>query len=176
MLRSPLEIVKQIVLPAAMLIVCLALYAEFNVQDRDFNNNGRDETGEYKSSGIIESYLMGFAFVSVMQTTLVAVVNVLATWVAQVLMDRCGRRTLLLWSSGGMCVSSTSMSASVSDAPLLLSTASAPNLIIDMSSSPFALGICTVRRPCSTTIRSRKSLRSARSMIFSSMVLSMQKR
>ena len=58
-----------------MLIACLALYAQFNVRDRDFNNNGRDETGEYKSSGIIESYLMGFAFVSVMQTTLVAVVT-----------------------------------------------------------------------------------------------------
>lgn len=38
-------------------------------------------------------------------TTIVALVNVLATWLAQILMDRCFRKTLLLWSSGGMLVS-----------------------------------------------------------------------
>lgn len=38
-------------------------------------------------------------------TTIVAMVNVLATWLAQILMDRCYRKTLLLWSSGGMLMS-----------------------------------------------------------------------
>ena len=46
--------------------------------------------------GIIDNPLVG--------TTIVAFVNVLATWVAQILMDRCFRRTLLLWSAGGMVV------------------------------------------------------------------------
>ena len=46
-------------------------------------------------------------------TTLVAVVNVLATWVAQVLMDRCGRRTLLLWSSGGMLACAALLTAAL---------------------------------------------------------------
>mmetsp|Transcript_42364 Transcript_42364/g.51608 ORF Transcript_42364/g.51608 Transcript_42364/m.51608 type:complete len:670 (-) Transcript_42364:299-2308(-) len=35
-------------------------------------------------------------------TTIVGGVNVLATYVALLLMDSCGRRTLILWSSGGM--------------------------------------------------------------------------
>jgi SP family facilitated glucose transporter-like MFS transporter 3 len=48
-------------------------------------------------TGVIDNPLVG--------TTLVAAVNVLATWVAQLLMDSCGRRTLLLWSAGGMLVS-----------------------------------------------------------------------
>mmetsp|Transcript_55350 Transcript_55350/g.152380 ORF Transcript_55350/g.152380 Transcript_55350/m.152380 type:complete len:528 (-) Transcript_55350:441-2024(-) len=46
--------------------------------------------------GIIDNPLVG--------TTIVAFVNVLATWVAQILMDSCFRRTLLLWSTGGMVV------------------------------------------------------------------------
>lgn len=37
-------------------------------------------------------------------TTIVGAVNVLATYVALLLMDSCGRRTLILWSSGGMFV------------------------------------------------------------------------
>ena len=32
-------------------------------------------------------------------------VNVLATWVALVIMDRVGRKTLILWSCGGMFLS-----------------------------------------------------------------------
>jgi len=47
--------------------------------------------------GITDNELMG--------TTLVGAVNVLATAVALFLMDSCGRRTLILWSSGGMLVS-----------------------------------------------------------------------
>lgn len=35
-------------------------------------------------------------------TTVVGAVNVLATYAALLLMDRCARKTLLLWSSGGM--------------------------------------------------------------------------
>lgn len=46
--------------------------------------------------GVIDDPLVG--------TTLVAAVNVAATYVALLLMDSCGRRTLLLWSSGGMFV------------------------------------------------------------------------
>ena len=38
-------------------------------------------------------------------TTLVAVVNVVATYVALKLMDTCGRRTLVLWSASGMLAS-----------------------------------------------------------------------
>ena len=38
-------------------------------------------------------------------TTLVGAVNVVATYVALLLMDSMGRRTLLLWSSGGMFLS-----------------------------------------------------------------------
>jgi MFS transporter, SP family, solute carrier family 2 (facilitated glucose transporter), member 3 len=35
-------------------------------------------------------------------TTIVGAINVLATYVAMRMMDSCGRRTLILWSSGGM--------------------------------------------------------------------------
>jgi len=38
-------------------------------------------------------------------TTLVGAVNVIATYAALLLMDRCGRKTLILWSSGGMFLS-----------------------------------------------------------------------
>mmetsp|Transcript_20187 Transcript_20187/g.36653 ORF Transcript_20187/g.36653 Transcript_20187/m.36653 type:complete len:649 (+) Transcript_20187:80-2026(+) len=44
--------------------------------------------------GVIDNPLVG--------TTIVGAVNVLATYVALLLMDRCGRRTLILWSAGGM--------------------------------------------------------------------------
>jgi MFS transporter, SP family, solute carrier family 2 (facilitated glucose transporter), member 3 len=47
--------------------------------------------------GIIDNPLVG--------TTIVGAVNVLATWLVLLLMDRCGRRTLILWSSGGMFIS-----------------------------------------------------------------------
>lgn len=47
--------------------------------------------------GIIDNPLVG--------TTMVGAVNVAATYVALLMMDRCGRKTLLLWSSGGMFVS-----------------------------------------------------------------------
>lgn len=38
-------------------------------------------------------------------TTLIGAINVLATYVALLLMDRCGRRTLIMWSAGGMFLS-----------------------------------------------------------------------
>jgi SP family facilitated glucose transporter-like MFS transporter 3 len=44
--------------------------------------------------GVIENPLIG--------TAIVGAVNVLATYAVLFLMDRCGRRTLILWSSGGM--------------------------------------------------------------------------
>jgi SP family facilitated glucose transporter-like MFS transporter 3 len=44
--------------------------------------------------GVIENPLLG--------TTIVGAVNVIATYAALLLMDSCGRRTLILWSSGGM--------------------------------------------------------------------------
>lgn len=47
--------------------------------------------------GVIDDPLVG--------TTLVGVVNVVATWIVLFLMDRLGRRTLILWSSGGMFLS-----------------------------------------------------------------------
>jgi SP family facilitated glucose transporter-like MFS transporter 3 len=47
--------------------------------------------------GVIEDPLLG--------TTIVGAVNVIATYVALLLMDSCGRRTLILWSSGGMFLS-----------------------------------------------------------------------
>lgn len=47
--------------------------------------------------GVITNPLVG--------TTLVSAVNVVATYVALLLMDKFGRRTLLLWSTGGMLVS-----------------------------------------------------------------------
>jgi SP family facilitated glucose transporter-like MFS transporter 3 len=47
--------------------------------------------------GVIENPLIG--------TTIVGAVNVLATYAVLFLMDRCGRRTLILWSSGGMFLS-----------------------------------------------------------------------
>lgn len=46
--------------------------------------------------GVITNPLLG--------TTLVAAVNVAATYLAIILMDQCGRKTLLAWSSGGMFV------------------------------------------------------------------------
>lgn len=46
--------------------------------------------------GVIDNPLVG--------TTVVGAVNVLATYVALLLMDSCGRRTLILWSSGGMFI------------------------------------------------------------------------
>jgi SP family facilitated glucose transporter-like MFS transporter 3 len=47
--------------------------------------------------GVIDDPLIG--------TTVIATVNVLATYVALLVMDSTGRRSLLLWSSGGMFVS-----------------------------------------------------------------------
>lgn len=47
--------------------------------------------------GVISNPLVG--------TTLVGGVNVIATYVALLLMDSCGRRTLLLWSASGMFIS-----------------------------------------------------------------------
>lgn len=47
--------------------------------------------------GVIDNPLVG--------TSLVGAVNVLGTWVALLLMDSCGRRTLILWSSAGMFIS-----------------------------------------------------------------------
>lgn len=44
--------------------------------------------------GIIDNPLVG--------TTIVGAVNVLATYAALLLMDTCGRKSLILWSSGGM--------------------------------------------------------------------------
>ena len=38
-------------------------------------------------------------------TTIVGAVNVVATWVALLLMGSCGRKTLILWSSAGMFIS-----------------------------------------------------------------------
>ena len=47
--------------------------------------------------GVIDDPLIG--------TTIVGAVNVIATYGALLLMDRCGRKSLILWSSGGMFVS-----------------------------------------------------------------------
>mmetsp|Transcript_28254 Transcript_28254/g.58700 ORF Transcript_28254/g.58700 Transcript_28254/m.58700 type:complete len:706 (-) Transcript_28254:269-2386(-) len=44
--------------------------------------------------GVIENPLVG--------TTLIGAINVVATYVAILLMDRCGRKTLIMWSSAGM--------------------------------------------------------------------------
>jgi SP family facilitated glucose transporter-like MFS transporter 3 len=51
--------------------------------------------------GVLENPLLG--------TTIVAGVNVLATWVALILMENSNRRTLLLWSAAGMLVSSVAL-------------------------------------------------------------------
>lgn len=48
-------------------------------------------------NSVIENPLVG--------TTLMGAINVLATYAALLLMDRCGRRTLIMWSSAGMFVS-----------------------------------------------------------------------
>jgi SP family facilitated glucose transporter-like MFS transporter 3 len=47
--------------------------------------------------GVIDNPLVG--------TTLVGALNVLATYAVLFLMDRCGRKTLILWSAGGMFLS-----------------------------------------------------------------------
>ena len=47
--------------------------------------------------GVIDNPLVG--------TTIVGAINVLACYVALLLMDRCGRRTLIMWSSAGMFMS-----------------------------------------------------------------------
>eukprot|EP00980_Cylindrotheca_fusiformis_P003320 scaffold746_cov123-Cylindrotheca_fusiformis.AAC.8 len=47
--------------------------------------------------GVIDNPLVG--------TTIVGFVNVLATYAALLLMDSCGRKSLILWSSGGMFLS-----------------------------------------------------------------------
>lgn len=52
--------------------------------------------GEGFFEGIIDNPLVG--------TTIVGAVNVVATYFALLLMDACGRRTLILWSSGGMLI------------------------------------------------------------------------
>mmetsp|Transcript_16787 Transcript_16787/g.30486 ORF Transcript_16787/g.30486 Transcript_16787/m.30486 type:complete len:668 (-) Transcript_16787:260-2263(-) len=44
--------------------------------------------------GVIDNPLVG--------TTIVGAINVLACYIALLLMDRCGRRTLIMWSSAGM--------------------------------------------------------------------------
>jgi len=48
-------------------------------------------------NGVIDDPIVG--------TTLIGAINVLATYAALLLMDRCGRRTLLMWSSAGMFLS-----------------------------------------------------------------------
>lgn len=48
-------------------------------------------------NGVIEDPLVG--------TTIIGAVNVAATYVALLLMDRCGRRTLIMWSAAGMFAS-----------------------------------------------------------------------
>mmetsp|Transcript_2975 Transcript_2975/g.5558 ORF Transcript_2975/g.5558 Transcript_2975/m.5558 type:complete len:699 (+) Transcript_2975:190-2286(+) len=55
--------------------------------------------------GVIPNPLIG--------TTLVGAVNVLATYAALLLMDSCGRRTLLLWSCAGMLLSCVVIVASL---------------------------------------------------------------
>ena len=55
--------------------------------------------------GVIDDPLVG--------TTIVGAVNVLATYAVLFLMDRCGRKTLLLWSTGGMFVSCLLLTASL---------------------------------------------------------------
>jgi MFS transporter, SP family, solute carrier family 2 (facilitated glucose transporter), member 3 len=55
--------------------------------------------------GVIDDPLVG--------TTLVGAVNVLATYMVLFLMDRLGRRTLILWSSGGMFLSCLAIIASL---------------------------------------------------------------
>lgn len=57
------------------------------------------------SQGIVENPLVG--------TAAVGAVNVIATYVALKLMDRCGRVTLLLWSSGGMLLSCGAITAAL---------------------------------------------------------------
>jgi len=47
--------------------------------------------------GIVDNPLVG--------TTIIGFINVLATFVALLLMDKCGRRTLIMWSAGGMFLS-----------------------------------------------------------------------
>mmetsp|Transcript_13997 Transcript_13997/g.25314 ORF Transcript_13997/g.25314 Transcript_13997/m.25314 type:complete len:698 (+) Transcript_13997:90-2183(+) len=47
--------------------------------------------------GVIDNPLVG--------TTLMGAINVVATYIALLLMDRCGRRTLIMWSSAGMFLS-----------------------------------------------------------------------
>jgi len=47
--------------------------------------------------GVIDNPLVG--------TTLMGGINVIATYVALLIMDRCGRKTLIMWSSVGMFVS-----------------------------------------------------------------------
>jgi MFS transporter, SP family, solute carrier family 2 (facilitated glucose transporter), member 3 len=55
--------------------------------------------------GVIANALVG--------TTIVGVVNVIATYFASLLMDRCGRKPLLLWSAGGMFFSCIAIVASL---------------------------------------------------------------
>lgn len=55
----------------------------------------------YYSSSIFEGVITN----PLVGTTLVSAVNVVATYVALLLMDKFGRRTLLLWSIGGMLFS-----------------------------------------------------------------------
>lgn len=72
------------------LLVCLCA---FNVKGR-LTHSTRSYYSTSFFEGVIEDPLVG--------TTVVGAVNVLATYVAMRIMDSCGRRTLILWSSGGM--------------------------------------------------------------------------
>ena len=55
--------------------------------------------------GIISNPLLG--------STLVAFINVVATYIALKLMDNTARRTLILWSAGGMIVSTAFIIAAI---------------------------------------------------------------
>eukprot|EP00934_Nitzschia_sp_Nitz4_P008197 Nitzschia sp. Nitz4//scaffold145_size56662//38919//41043//NITZ4_006563-RA/size56662-snap-gene-0.93-mRNA-1//-1//CDS//3329536595//8187//frame0 len=59
------------------------------------------------------SFLAGAVDNPLVGTALIGVVNVIATYVALILMDISGRRTLLLWSSGGMFLSCVMMIVSL---------------------------------------------------------------
>ena len=91
--------------------------------------------------GVIENPLVG--------TTLIGAINVLATYVALLLMDKCGRRTLIMWSSAGMFVSCIviviSLNGYFSDTVALAAVASYV-CFFEIGLGPIPVRLCLLRR------------------------------
>lgn len=94
--KSQYDIVKEMIShPKIRILLMSSLFLQMSNQFSGINAVFYYSTSFFE--GVIDNPLVG--------TTIVGVFNVVATYFAMLLMDSCGRKRLLLWSSGGMFLS-----------------------------------------------------------------------